>query len=135
MLVKRLDVWLIDRGALIVHFLDVGQEGLLGGGYGCGLVIREDSIDDAAIAQQFRRNCGVTPDSERALIQLRSEGGDQLPEAGTQGRRPAHDGLGEGGEVRSEFRLVGKQMHDLRNGGSRTVHGVDCRIPVALDIF
>jgi hypothetical protein len=44
--------------------------------------IPQDAPHQILAAQQLRRNCGVVPGSKWTLVSGRSEGGDQLPDAG-----------------------------------------------------
>ena len=70
MLVKRADVFLGHGSAVAVHLFDVCQERFLRICNRRRPIIGENRVDDPAVAQQFRRNCGVAADSERAMIQL-----------------------------------------------------------------
>ena len=78
--VERVDVFLAYRCTVVVYFLDIRQQRLLRRGDRSSLIIFENGVDQAAIPQEFPRNCGVAAESKKAAIQLRCESRNQLPE-------------------------------------------------------
>src|SRR5437773_6872189 len=124
-LVKLVDIALANLPGVPIELLDKPEQRLFLFADGGGFVIRQHSFDLTAVAQQFRRTCGVALDSKRALIFLRREGGDQLAQTGAQGRRPAHDFVGKLRQVLRHFRLEAKQVINLGNLGAFALKPLD----------